>query len=78
MGEYLGKYMGAFTGLYIPSILGFSEPVNKETFGKPIYPGNYNSENSNTLFVYPWGKKHRNMFFIGPHERADQNINYSP
>ena len=78
MGDIRGIQMGAFAGLSIPSTLGFVGPVNKETPGKPIYPGNYNSENSNAPFVYPWGKKHRNMFFIGPHERVDQSIQIYP
>ena len=78
MGDNVEGQMGAFTGLYIPSTLGFGEPSYKKTPGKPIYPGDYKSENSNAPFVYPWGKKHRNMFFIGPHERVDQHIQIHP
>ena len=79
MGDGMGIQMSAFAGLRIPSTLVFSYSENyEETPGESIYPGNYNSENSNTPFAYPWGKKHRNMFFIGPHKREDQGLEIHP
>jgi hypothetical protein len=61
--------MGAFTGLRIPydcTVEGDDSPP-----GKPHYPGDYRSESANTPYIYPWGRKERNPFFVGPYPEGE-------
>lgn len=57
--------MGAFDGLRIP----YDRTTDGEDPepGPAHYPGSYNDEISNTPYLYPWGRKERNPFFIGPY-----------
>jgi hypothetical protein len=61
--------MGAFTGLRIP----YDHTVEGEELppGPPHYPGHHSSELSNTPYVYPWGRKERNAFFVGPYPKEN-------
>jgi hypothetical protein len=62
--------MGVFDGLRIP----YDRTTDGEDPepGPAYYSGNYNDENSNTLYLYPWGRKERNPFFIGPYLEEQQ------
>lgn len=66
--------MGAFDGLRIP----YDRTVDGEDPepGPAHYPGDYASENSNMPYLYPWGRKERNPFFIGPYPKEQQMSNY--
>ena len=57
--------MGAFSGLSIPYDRSCPGPAPEP--GPARYPGNWAHENSNTPFLYPWGRKERNPAFNGPH-----------
>lgn len=62
--------MGAFDGLrfyQMPS----TEKI-KETPGPAHYPGNWQAENSNQPYEYPWGRKEKNQWFIGPYPKESK------
>jgi len=59
--------MGAFCGLRIPYDRTV-EGTGEEPVGPPHYPGVFAWENANTPYVYPWGLKERNPFFVGPYQ----------
>jgi hypothetical protein len=65
----LGSDMGAFDGLRIP----YDHTTDGEDPepGPAHYPGDYASENSNMPYLYPWGRKERNPFFVGPYPAKD-------
>ena len=69
--------MSAFSGIRIPEPLWTGGSFEKEAPGPALYPGNYNWECSNTVYVYPYGRKVRNMFFVGPFELKDQSLIWS-
>jgi len=66
--------MNAFRGLRI----SYDHTTDSEESepGPAHYPGNYNDESSNTAYLYPWGRKERNPFFIGPYPKEQQMNNY--
>ena len=65
--------MGAFDGLRIP----YDRTTDGEDPepGPAHYPGSYNDESSNIPYLYPWGRKERNPFFIGPYPKERQMSN---
>lgn len=65
--------MGAFDGMQFYQIKQCAQ--TKETQGPAVYPGDWVAENSNTPFIYPWGKKVRNPNFIGPYAPEVQEQN---
>jgi hypothetical protein len=66
--------MCAFAGLKIPYYTNRSCIPNAEQsemfdeFKEHVYT------TCNTPLVYPWGRPHRNLFFIGPFELKDQQL----
>ena len=66
----MGAMMAAFDGLRIPydRTAAGEDPEP----GPAHYPGDYGSENSNTPYLYPWGRKERNPFFVGPYPAVDE------
>lgn len=43
--------------------------------GPAHYPGSYNDESNNIPYLYPWGRKERNPFFIGPYPKEQKMSN---
>lgn len=67
--SYLEDNMGAFDGIRIPYDRTCEPTVTEESPSSITSPSmdEWCSFNSNQPYEYPWGKKHKNPFFIGPY-----------